>query len=836
MKKSRKKGKGDKKIEKLKKANAPVMKKQKFERINSLHKKIEENKKILDEQKFFLNQTEMLAETGLKAEEIESIRSKINDIADKRELDRAQTFRTFLEDLNSYDTVHGFRNQLERLKSDEDMKTQRIESLKREEQKIEEHISRLKAELNDLNEKKTQLQTNATLLNSEVLPKMEEVKSKNTPLLVIIIGVIVLLTASLLSLIDDSSHQFFVPVIFGSIAIASALSIKLLKRRITKNQNGLHAKTRQNSVLELLTKYLVQSISKDVLRSGRPENTVFIVKKFQKHSLVSAAVVIPLMLLLFVAAQIELAQIEQVRISIVESTVEIEDPELLSQGELPDIQQSEPTEPILASIAPFLAAALGAVPLLLLFYPKIMYTGLRKGRKTMVEEELPFFSLYAAILQSVGVDLYSSFIITIGKNVFKIIEKEALLLKRNVEFFARSPLEALEELGRNHDSMAFKNFLLGYSSIARSGGDLSRYLETRAEEHFNMLKLKYSAYSRNVGYLVEALIVVLVIVPVLVVVSAFILPAATISQLIVMSGVAVPILTIVFAILLVNIQPRMFNVVGLKDITVLAFLPAAIISFLFFTFLGLEPWISLALAAIIPCTINEYFTMKHKRQIEFMESALPNFLRDVTEYRKIGFHEITAIIRISKENRYNSVFDRLLRTLSTLLEQGYTPTQIMKSIKIRSWFARVTLFTLAHIAESGGGNPAVLESITGFVSNVRMTLREAKSSISIYGILGYASPILLAFTVVVINEMLGTVTPDVLKGVGSESFTQLITISPLFNTTIKTFIVTSSIGTAILIGKAIDRTFKSTGRIAIACSLAIASLIITENISIPGLG
>ncbi len=660
--------------------------------------------------------------------------------------------------------------------------------------------------------------------------------SKEAPLLIIISGILVLLAASLLALIDDTADQLFMPLTLGSMAVASALSIKLLRRRARDQKESHDVKANNSSSYGMFTRYLVQNINTDVLRSGRPQDTIFIVKKFQKYSVISAAIVGPLMLLILIAAQIELAQVEEATKKIAESTVEIEDPEFLSEEELAGLQQPEAPKSIFAPLVPFLVVALGAIPLLLLFYPKIMYTGLRRSRKTLVEEELAFFSLYAAILQSVGHDLYSSFIITIGKNVFKAIENEALLLKRNVELFARSPLEALEELGRNHDSMAFKNFLLGYSSIARSGGDLSRYLETRAEEHFSLLKLKYSSYSRNVGYLVEALIIMLVIVPILVVVSAFILPAATISQLIVMSAVAVPMLTIVFAIVLANIQPRMFNMIGLKDITALAFLPAAIISFLLFTRLGLEAWLSLALAAIIPSIINEYFTRLHKRQIELMESALPNFLRDVTEYRKIGFHEITAIIRISKENRYNKAFDRLLRTLSTLLEQGYTPTHIMKMIKIRSWFARVAFFTLAQVAESGGGNPAVLESITGFVSSVRLTLKEAKSSISIYDILGYAAPVILAFTVVVINEMLGTITPDLLKGVGNESFAQLVTVTPLFNATIKTFIVTSSIGTAIVIGKAVDRTFKSTGRIAIICSLAVASLVITENISIPGLG
>lgn len=660
---------------------------------------------------------------------------------------------------------------------------------------------------------------------------------KQIPLLIVLGGVMLLLLASMLSLLDGSQDQLSIPITAGSLVITSFLSVKLLRKKKRDEERTGHGKKVNHSSLGILERYLVRSLSRDVLRSGRPENPVFVVKKFRRYSMLSTAAVIPLVLLILIAAQTELAQIQDLRREIEESGVQVEDPELLSEEELAALtpRQKVP-EPVLSAVAPFIAAALASIPPLLLFYPKIMYKSLRKSRKTIVEEELPFFSLYASILQSVGTDLYTSFILTIGKNVFKAIENEALLLKRNIELFARSPLEALEELGRNHDSLAFKNFLLGYSSIARSGGDLSRYLETRAEEHFNLLRLRYSAYSRNVGYLVEALIIALVIVPVLVVVSAFILPAATISQLIIMSSIAVPMLTVVFAILLANIQPNTFNMIGLKDLTVLVFLPVAIIAFLFFTLLGMEAWISLALAAMIPSMINEYFTTKHKKQVELMESALPNFLRDVTEYRKIGFHEITAIIRISKENSYNKAFDGLLQTLARLLEQGYTPAQIIKMMKIRSWFARVVFFTLAQIAESGGGNPAVLESITGFVSNVRITLKEARSSISIYSILGYAAPVILAFTVVVINGMLSTITPDVLKGIGSEPFVQLITISPLFNATIKTFIVTNSIGTALVLGKAVDRTFKSTGRIAVMCGLAISSLIITEHIKIPGLG
>jgi len=133
-----------KKIRIMKKKKARTMKK-KFKRTSSILKKEVEvpqiPQQILEPQQVIPNQTEILAKSGLQAEEIEKIRSKINDIADKRTLDREQAFRTFLEDLDSWDAINGFKGVLEKFKSDEDAKTQRITELDNKLKELEQQCS-----------------------------------------------------------------------------------------------------------------------------------------------------------------------------------------------------------------------------------------------------------------------------------------------------------------------------------------------------------------------------------------------------------------------------------------------------------------------------------------------------------------------------------------------------------------------------------------------------------------------------------------------------------------------------------------------------------------------
>lgn len=588
---------------------------------------------------------------------------------------------------------------------------------------------------------------------------------------------------------------------------------------------------KQHTVTGRLAIYVAKSLSSDVLFSGRPENLILLAKKYVKISLISAMIVYPTIVGLVIAHQFELQEIANQK-KLYENERNQKQLDLLRRGVIEPISEPMPDfSPNLSSNIVISGLVLGVIPPFLFFYPKMVLKNQSRSRKNQVEEELPFFGIYAAILHSVNPNLYACFVTIIGRTVFHGIEKEALLLKRNVELFGLSPLEAIEDLGRNHKSQTFKNFLLGYSSIARSGGDLSKYLETVSDEQFQQLKIKYASYSKNVGYIVESLIILLVVVPILFVVSSFILPADSISKITVASAIAVPIMTVFFAVVLQNIQPKTFNMIGLSNAKVLSVLPIGIVIFLFMLYSGSETWFALAVSAIIPSVIVEFYTRKHKYQIEKVERVLPQFLRDITEYRKIGISEISAIIKIAEENTYNKTFDRLARTLSASFKQGNTFSEILSMFKLRSWFARTTFFILSEISESGGGHPAILESVTIFVNNIRNAFKEAKSSITVYDFLAYLSPVLLIFSISIINEMIGSVSLVQSSSLKLPGYEQLIQVSPLFLEAIKTFAVASSIGIGILMGKASDGTFKSTGRIAILCVISIVAIFLVEQTS-----
>jgi flagellar protein FlaJ len=589
---------------------------------------------------------------------------------------------------------------------------------------------------------------------------------------------------------------------------------------------------KQHTFIGKLAIYVAKSLSSDVLFSGKPENLILLAKKYVKISLISAMIVYPFIAGLVIIHEYELQELDHQK-KLYENERNERQLDLLRRGIIEPISETSPVfSPNLSSSIVVAGLVLGIIPPFLFFYPKMVLKNQSKSRKNQVEEELSFFGIYAAIMHTVNPSLYSCFLSVIGRKVFGGIEKEALLLKRNVELFGLSPLEAIEDLGRNHKSQTFKNFLLGYSSIARSGGDLSKYLETVSDEQFQQLKIKYTTYSKNVGYIVESLIILLVVVPILFVVSSFILPTDSISKIMIASAIAVPIMTVFFAVVLQNIQPKMFNMVGLSNTKFLLIIPIGAIVFSLMTYMKFETWLSLGMGAIIPSIIVEFYTRKHKYQIERIERILPQFLRDITEYRKIGISETAAITKIVEENTYNKTFDRLVRTLSVSFKQGNTFSEILSIIRLRSWFARTTFFILAEISESGGGHPAILESVTIFVNNTRSALKEARSSISVYDFLAYLSPVLLIFSISIINEMISSVSLAQSTGLKLQGYEQLIQVSPLFLEVIKTFSITSSIGIGILMGKASDGTFKSTGRIAILCVISVVAIFLVEQTSV----
>lgn len=536
-------------------------------------------------------------------------------------------------------------------------------------------------------------------------------------------------------------------------------------------------------------KTIIEDINNDVLLAGKPLDTIKLLNNIRKYMLVCAAIIFPFSIYAFMY------------------------------------------------ISPIFIA-INLIWIIIFAYPKIQQSQLSQSRKKNVEEELPSFVIFASVLQSVGIGLYDSFQLFRETKLFTAMNNEAQLLKRNVEYFGLSQMEALEELGRNHKSTLLKNLVLGYTSIWRSGGDLALYLENRADEFFTNLRQRYQVYTNNVSSVVEALVTLLIILPIMIMVVSFVLPGSSLEQVTLFATIGIPLLAIIMGVIISSIQPASFNSVGLEQKTLVFLFGTGIVGGLASYVLLKEIWLALAVGFLIPSAISAIISGRYVREVAKLEHDLPEFLRDITEYKKIGYDILLAIIHLSKENSYNSTFAKKLAEVGLLLDTGILPTSSVKATEFRSYFTKISFYLLGYIAEFGGGTPKTLETITKFITNAKNVVKEGKSTISALGLIIFASPVIMVFTAGMIQNIVGSMdsgTINIIKpppqgNLGlSSNFVKLITITPEFTSMIKTMILTSSILGAFVITKAIDFTFYNTWRVLAIGAIAIMSILYLDS-------
>lgn len=536
-------------------------------------------------------------------------------------------------------------------------------------------------------------------------------------------------------------------------------------------------------------KTIIEDINNDVLLAGKPLDTIKLLNNIRKYMLVCAAIIFPFSIYAFLY------------------------------------------------ISPVFIAT-NLIWIIIFAYPKIQQSQLSQTRKKKVEEELPSFVIFASVLQSVGIGLYDSFQLFRETKLFTAMNNEAQLLKRNVEYFGLSQMEALEELGRNHKSDLLKNLLLGYTSIWRSGGDLALYLENRADEFFTHLRQRYQVYTNNVSTVVETLVTLLIILPIMIMVVSFVLPGSSLEQVTLFATIGIPLLAIIMGVIISSIQPASFNSVGLDQKTLALLFGIGVVSGLASYILLKETWIALAAGFLIPSAISAIISGRYVREVARLEHDLPEFLRDITEYKKIGYDILLAIIHLSKDNIYHSTFAKKLAEVGLLLDTGISPTSSVKTTEFRSYFTKISFYLLGYIAEFGGGTPKTLETITKFITNAKNVVKEGKSTVSALGLIIFASPVIMVFTAGMIQNIVGSMDSssiDVIKtstqsNLGlSSNFVKLVTITPEFISMIKTMILTSSILGAFVITKAIDFTFYNTWRVVAIGAIAIISILYLDS-------
>lgn len=435
------------------------------------------------------------------------------------------------------------------------------------------------------------------------------------------------------------------------------------------------------------------------------------------------------------------------------------------------------------------------------------------------------FADNAAILQSAGRDLYDAMVSTVGRGVFRQMERDAAIMRRNTGIFKIGQLEGMEELGRTTPNDRERSLILGYTSQQRSGGNTALFLERKTDELLKDVEARWVRYVERVSMAGEFAVIVFFIFPFLVMTSVFVSPSLGVGVAQLFLVVCVPLLVTVSIVIIRTTQPKNFNQLAGNPWQAIVF---AAVSFSICVWLSLPSWFSVVAslaAASLGFGVPVFIQM---REISEHESSLPQFLRDVTEYQKMGYDLIKATITLAKESNYTPKFNRTLGYAAKRLSLGSRFSEI--DLPTRSWMTKMAFFQLGELAETGAYQTKSLEYLTNFVANCIRLRRDARSSMTVYKILAMATPVALALMMGLMTGFLKSFS-KIGTGAGSVALPIFsFTVSPLLVALSQASIIASAVGVSLVSSYAADFTAKNTVWIALNIILAGVGILLSGSV------
>lgn len=473
------------------------------------------------------------------------------------------------------------------------------------------------------------------------------------------------------------------------------------------------------------------------------------------------------------------------------------------------------------------------------FFPAVFLVApelsLRDGvvqRKEGVERELPFFSALVSVLGGAGVPLYSIFNNLTTSDVFSAMKREALLVKRDVTIFGMNPNDSFERLASNHPSEKFSDFLLGYTSKVRSGGDIPAYLASESGSLLRELEEAWARYVARVGIIGSMMITVFGVVPLLLMVLGVFSPGFSIVGLVFFTGVGVPIVTIGLLYLAGSMQPmREEPIRGKAARSLLLALPCAAAGLL-----AGEAWVAAASMLFVFFVFYGLSVREQLAETKDVEDGLSRFLKDLLEYKRQEYDLAKAVIAIESNGGCNNRFGRMLARVASQLRAGVPLDEV--NVECRSRLGRLVFLLLGEMSRSGGGTVDTVYQVSNFADRLGQMRRNATAEMKPYLILSYVSPLLLAFGVTFVGGVLSTFGSKVGPGFSNLHLSgiQLGPFPPGLSQVSDLLIVVSASSLGLIGSKMIDFTVRNTLRASVNVALAIAAVGVMAFVNSHSLG
>ncbi|MEM3404451.1 MAG: type II secretion system F family protein [Nitrososphaeria archaeon] len=422
------------------------------------------------------------------------------------------------------------------------------------------------------------------------------------------------------------------------------------------------------------------------------------------------------------------------------------------------------------------------VLIMFIFYPNFAAI----NRASNLDTEVPFAASYVSVLASGGISPFKAFEKLKDVKFLPQLSSAAKLVYIDTRARGIDPVTSLEENAKHVPSNEYKDFVLGYASTLRVGGDTEHYLLRRTEVMFNNRKTKMRIIGDRIALLMESYITVAILLALALYVMYIvtkIMPSGGIelfsaSSFVLFSYIFLPVLSIVF-LYLIDITAPKYPISDYRaykwfaattPITILLTIPMVLAFFIDIELgplqplndfvvsvrqllgldYGFEGGVGISLVMMItflPGMIADFY---YSRQNQTAATGITNFLRDLVEIRKTGISPEKCIFYLSKRDYGN--FTKILKIMSNQINWGLSFRKVMGYLRerIHGWLNLMSMFLLIDSIDVGGGTPETLETLASFNESIMAIEKEKKSVLRPLLLLPYLGGIILLISTITI--------------------------------------------------------------------------------------
>ncbi|MFQ5941302.1 MAG: type II secretion system F family protein [Nitrososphaerales archaeon] len=415
----------------------------------------------------------------------------------------------------------------------------------------------------------------------------------------------------------------------------------------------------------------------------------------------------------------------------------------------------------LATIAPVIILGAG------LGMPKMSMS----SRATALDDEVSFVIGYLSVLITGGVSPIALLRRLSTSKLYPACAKEARRILTDIDVFGTDPMSAIDKAARYCPNKLLADFLGGYTTVMKIGGDVRNYMDMKQKEVFNYRTIKLKSATEFVGTMAEAYLAATVVLGT----SLFILQAVqamlqrgggfNMDMIIFFAGVFMPMISIAFIYLLHSSQTKepitdkrphiMFGISALA-IPVFLFMP-----------LDIAPYLKLALGLTISTAGPAIFYGMNQRKKAAVENMLPSFVRDLAEVRKTGLAPEKGIQQLSTRNY--GLLSKSVQRMANQVSWGVPLSKVMQDFgkDVKSWFVKSIGFILLEVVEIGGGTVTLFTSLGDFTQRSKELEKERKSMFRPYIFIPYFGAILTIVATVMIIFMMTEQISTLTEGQGT---------------------------------------------------------------------